>query len=164
MEKPVRALDRPARRALGMHWRHRASLVCLGVLMISSCLGAEAFASFSSAPAAPTMSLHANTLAAPTGLTGSGGCALIIVGPQVSLNWTASPSAAVADSYEILRSGSSGGPYSVKGTSDNDVTNLVDTNLLGLSTTYYYVVRAHRGNWTSPYSNQVSVTTPLLCL
>ena len=157
-------VDRRAPRALGMRWRRRASLVCLGVLMISSCLGAEAFGTFGSAPAAPTMALAANTLAAPTGLNGSGSCGLIILGPQVSLNWTAS-SSTFADGYQILRSGTSGGPYSLHSTiGDPGTTNLLDTNLVGLSTTYYYVVRATRGNWTSAYSNQVAVTTPLLCL
>src|SRR5439155_24498382 len=103
MERPMSALDRPARGLFGTRWGHRAGLLCLGVLMISSCLGAEAFGNFGpSAPAAPTMSLAAATLAAPTGLSASGGCALLIIGPQVSLDWNQT-SSAFATGYQVLR-------------------------------------------------------------
>jgi len=131
--------------------------------MISSCLGAEAFGTFGSAPPAVTMSVSSATLAAPTGLSATVDCQLIVLLPEVHLNWTATTSS-FADGYQVFRSGSSGGPYSLVST----ITGIATTSFLNtglvLGGTYYYVVKATKGNWTSANSSQIGVTAPAICL
>ncbi len=82
---------------------------------------------------------------APTGLTATTG------GGQVALSWNAS---AGATSYVVLRSGTSGGPYTVIA-SGVTVTSDSDTGV-ATGVTYYYVVAASNGSGTGAYSNQVS--------
>ena len=84
---------------------------------------------------------------APTGLAATPGNA------QVSLSWNASTGAA---SYNLLRSGVSGGPYSqiATGLATTSFTNTGLTN----GQTYYYVVQAQNSAGTSPYSSQASAT------
>jgi TatA/E family protein of Tat protein translocase len=76
---------------------------------------------------AATASAPAATLAAPTGLVAKGG------GGQVSLNWNP---AAGANSYNVKRSGTSGGPYALiasTGSTSHSDAGLANGN-------YYYVV------------------------
>ncbi|MBP1643897.1 MAG: uncharacterized protein H6Q03_2566, partial [Acidobacteria bacterium] len=61
-----------------------------------------------------------------------------------------------ATSYKILRSATSGGPYTQVGTSTT--TSFADTGLT-CSTTYYYVVRSSNGSCDSGNSAQASATT-----
>jgi len=159
----MRKLDRRARRAFGMRWGRRAGLVCVGVLMISSSLVTEAFATFGSAPTPPTMSVSSATLAAPTGLSATVDCQLIVLLPQVHLNWTATTSS-FATGYQVFRSGSSGGPYSLVSTITGIATTSFLNTGLALGGTYYYVVKATKGNWTSANSSQIGVTAPAICL
>jgi fibronectin type 3 domain-containing protein len=86
--------------------------------------------------------------AAPTGLT-----ATAVSSSQINLSWTASSG---ATSYTILRSTTSGGPYSSVGTSTT--TSFSNTGLAA-STTYYYVVQASNGTCSSGNSAQASATT-----
>lgn len=87
--------------------------------------------------------------AAPTGLTAT---ALNQKG-KIRLNWTTSTG---ASSYNVKRSASSGGPYTVIATG---VTTATYTNSgLASNTTYYYVVSAVNGAGESPNSNQASAT------
>jgi lysyl endopeptidase len=85
--------------------------------------------------------------AAPTGLT-----ATAISQTQINLSWTA---VAGATSYTILRSTTSGGPYSVVGTS---ATSSFSNTGLTCNTTYYYVVTASNG-CSSGNSGQAQATT-----
>lgn len=84
--------------------------------------------------------------AAPTGLTATAG------DQRVSLTWNAS---AGADSYQVYRSTTPGGPYEyidysyAAGYEDYWVMN---------GTTYYYVVTAVNASGESGYSNQASAT------
>ena len=83
--------------------------------------------------------------AAPTGLTAAGGIG------KINLSWNASPT---ATSYNVKRSTTSGGPYSliannVTGTSFTDST-------VTAGTTYFYVVSAVNPQGESPNSNQAS--------
>ncbi len=71
---------------------------------------------------------------------------------QINVSWSAS---AGASSYNILRSTTSGGPYSLAGTSAT--TSFPNTGLT-CNTTYYYVVQAV-GACTSANSAQASATT-----
>ena len=85
--------------------------------------------------------------AAPTGVT-----ATAAGQTQINVSWTAS---AGATSYNILRSMTSGGPYSQVGTSAT--TSFADSGL-SCNTTYYYVVQAV-GSCASGNSAQASATT-----
>lgn len=86
-------------------------------------------------------------LAAPTGVTATGGNATVSVG------WTATSG---ATGYNVKRSTVSGGPYSIVATS---VTGAVyaDTTVSN-GTTYYYVVSAVSSGGESADSAQVSAT------
>ncbi len=84
--------------------------------------------------------------AMPTGLQATAGNA------QVVLSWNAS---AGATSYNVLRSATSGGPYTTVATPTG--TNYTDTGLTN-GTTYYYVVSASNAAGTSANSSQVSAT------
>src|SRR5919109_139848 len=85
---------------------------------------------------------------APTGLT-----ATAVSSSQINLSWTASSGAA---SYNVLRSTSSGGPYTqiAGGVGTISYTDTTVTN----GTTYFYVVQAVSSGGTSGNSNQASAT------
>jgi Fibronectin type III domain len=85
--------------------------------------------------------------APPTNLTATPG------DTQVTLSWSASTG---ATSYNVLRSTTSGGPYTQL-TSGVTSTTFTDTGLID-GTTYYYVVEAVGPYGTSGYSNQASAT------
>ncbi|HEV8582661.1 MAG TPA: proprotein convertase P-domain-containing protein [Thermoanaerobaculia bacterium] len=84
---------------------------------------------------------------APTGVTATAASQT-----QINVSWSAS---AGATSYNVLRSTTSGGPYTQVGTSAT--TSFSDTGLT-CNTTYYYVVQAV-GACTSGNSAQASATT-----
>ncbi|MFN7963831.1 MAG: fibronectin type III domain-containing protein [Thermoanaerobaculia bacterium] len=86
--------------------------------------------------------------AAPTGLT-----ATAAGQTQVNLSWTAS---AGATSYSVLRSTTSGGPYTSVGTATG--TSFSDTSA-SCGTTYFYVVTASNGSCSSGNSAQAQATT-----
>src|SRR6202011_5076843 len=85
---------------------------------------------------------------APTGITATAGNA------QVSLLWNSSTG---ATSYNVLRSTSSGGPYTsiVAALAATSYTDAGVTN----GTAYYYVVQAVNAAGTSPNSSE-AVATP----
>ncbi|HEX4962143.1 MAG TPA: fibronectin type III domain-containing protein [Thermoanaerobaculia bacterium] len=86
--------------------------------------------------------------AAPTGLASSG-----TTQTGTTVSWTASSG---ATSYKILRSTTSGGPYTQVGTSTT--TSFTDTGLT-CNTSYFYVVVASNGSCDSGNSAQLTVTT-----
>jgi lysyl endopeptidase len=86
--------------------------------------------------------------AAPTGLT-----ATTASQSQVNLSWSA---ASGATSYTVLRSTTSGGPYTSAGTS---ATTSFSNTGLSCNTTYYYVVTASNGSCSSGNSAQAQATT-----
>jgi len=83
----------------------------------------------------------------PTGLTATAGNA------QVSLTWTA---AFGATGYNVLRSTTSNGTYSIISTNQSS-TSFVNTGLTN-GTTYYYEVNAVNSSGTSANSSPVSAT------
>jgi len=88
---------------------------------------------------------------APTGLVATAGVS------QVMLNWTA-PTDATAQGYNILRSTTSGGPYtSLTSWSNNTLPQYIDKTAIN-GTTYYYVVAAVNQSGTGSNSAQVSAT------
>ncbi len=67
--------------------------------------------------------------------------------------------------YEILRSATADGPYLPVGVAAGQATESYTDAPLTFSTTYYYVIRAVRGNWRSVNTAEVSRTTrSALCL
>jgi hypothetical protein len=145
--------------------RRARSLIGTLFLLTSFVTGATpAFASFTSVPSAPSMTIASATLVAPTGTSASNSGCIVSSSTKVKVTWTASTST-FADGYQVLRSTTNGGPYSVVGTvSGLNTTSFTDSSVAFL-TTYYYVVRATKLNWTSTNSNQASITTlTSLCL
>jgi hypothetical protein len=100
----------------------------------------DAAASVCSTPCTPP--------AAPTGLVANA-----VSSSQINLSWNA---VSGATSYNVYRSTTSGGPYSLAGSSST--TSFSDTGL-NCNTTYFYVVRAVSGGCESGNSNQASATT-----
>lgn len=108
--------------------------------------------------AAASHTLSTDTLQPPTDPAAAHGPCTSGVATSITVSWTATPST-WADGYEILGSLVSGGPYTVVGTvSGVNTTSYTATNLAFL-TTYYYVVKATKGNWRSAATSQVSRTT-----
>ncbi|HSF44000.1 MAG TPA: pre-peptidase C-terminal domain-containing protein, partial [Thermoanaerobaculia bacterium] len=86
--------------------------------------------------------------AAPTGLSATAASQ-----SQVNLSWSA---ASGATSYTVLRSTTSGGPYTSVGTS---ATTSFSNTGLSCNTAYYYVVTASNGSCSSGNSAQAQATT-----
>lgn len=102
------------------------------------------------------------TLEAAGGLSGTAACNGVGVA-KVTLSWTATAST-FADGYDVLRSATDGGPYTNVGhVNGRNTTSHVDIPLV-VNTTYYYVVQATAGGWTSANTNQASATTPPICV
>ena len=90
------------------------------------------------------------TLDPPTSLN-----AVATLGLVVTLTWTATVDTR-ATGYQVMRSTTSGGPYTVIATvTPRTTTTYVDLPVV--PGTYYYVVRTYFGPWTSVNSNQRSV-------
>ncbi|TAL05679.1 MAG: DNRLRE domain-containing protein, partial [Verrucomicrobia bacterium] len=90
--------------------------------------------------------------AAPAGLT-----AMAVAPGQINLSWPASGGASY---YNIRRSQTSGGPYSLV-SQGVMATNFSDTTV-NSATPYYYVVSAVYSGGESPNSPQAGATTPLI--
>ena len=100
----------------------------------------------SGAPAATAAAQASSSVSTPSSLTAKAGKG------QVQLNWGA---ASGAGTYNVLRSGTSGGPYArIASTS---ATNYSDEGL-ATGTTFYYAVSASSGSNESGNSTEVSVT------
>ncbi|HEX2027705.1 MAG TPA: hypothetical protein VHF25_06865 [Nitriliruptorales bacterium] len=105
---------------------------------------------------------NAGSLQPPTGVTAAAGCQLLVLGPQVTVSWTAT--ASPASGYSIRRSSTSGGPYTQVGTVSGAATTSFTDTSVSSSRTYYYVVQSSASVWSSANSNQARATTPGLCL
>lgn len=143
------------RRVLG-----RAVLIAPALLLCLAAVASAAFTAGSSAGA----TYSAATLSPPSGLTSAAGPCTALSSASIRLYWVATPSS-WADGYEVLRSTTSGGPYSSIATVSGVGTTTHLDGSLPFSTTYYYVVRATKGSWRSALTAQVARTTPtLLCV
>jgi hypothetical protein len=73
---------------------------------------------------------------------------------EVGLSWTLLDA---AESYNVYRSTTSGGPYTLVGSTNSSTTSYTDVSVDN-NTTYYYVVTAANSGIESIYSNEVSAT------
>ncbi len=99
--------------------------------------------------------------APPSGLKATGQCQVLVLDPEVTLSWTASPSSFVT-SYSILRKSGSGS-YSQVAQVSPSTTSYDDTSVTGLGTSYTYEIKANAPGGTAT-SGSASATTPTLCL
>ncbi len=130
-------------------------------LIVLLALAGSASARFVDTDAVDQNALSTATLQPPTDVATDPGCDLVLLEPIVDITWTASTSEK-GEGYRILRSTTSGGPYTEVGSVlDLLTTSFTDTNV-NLDTTYYYVVDTFYEQWTAR-SAEVSATTPLLC-
>jgi TatA/E family protein of Tat protein translocase len=99
-----------------------------------------------------TGSAAAGAQPASSPLTAPGGLTAKSASGQVALNWSASNG---ASTYNVKRSGTSGGPYARIATIS--ATNYTDAGLAAGSV-FYYVVSSTNGNGESENSIEVSAT------
>jgi len=134
------------------------------VTILTLATTSSTFAAFTNTVSIAQGAVTSATLQPPSSLTATGGCQNLVIGPKVTLNWTATTSI-FAMSYNISRSTANGGPYTFLATVAGQSTiTYTDTTASGLNTTYYYVLQSEYLNWGSVNSNQAAGTTPLLCL
>jgi len=144
-------------RSLPRSFRSRLASAFVVAIVVMAVLAAPAFAEWSASAVRP-QTVTAGVLAAPTGTVATdGGCVPRTAWP-VRIDWSAS-SSAIADGYEILRSGTAGGPYTSVGTVAGQATVTFTDTTSAANTTYYYVVQATRNQWRSPNSNEATFTT-----
>lgn len=91
------------------------------------------------------------------------GCQLLVLGPRVSIDWTAT-SSLFATGYDVLRSTSATGPYTVIGSTVGRTMVTLHDDAVAWNTTYHYRVRAKSTGWQSAETVSVSATTPLTCV
>ena len=116
-------------------------------------------------PAPPTTTtVPLAPLVAPSGLSAVGGCQVLVLGPEITLTWTASATTRVTG-YAILRATGKTSTYSLVATVSGRATaTYTDTAVSGLGKTYWYEIEALAGAASSSPSAPVSAATPGLCL
>ncbi len=102
------------------------------------------------------------TLQPPTDLSATASCAGALQA-KITLSWTATTST-FADGYDVYRSTTDGGPYTLIDHVDGLTTTETVDNGLSTGTTYHYVLQSTAQGWVSVNSTQASATTPVLCL
>jgi len=131
----------------------------LGVVAGVVAVASPALASYAdSATASATFTT--TSLAAPTGLSATGGCAGTLA-PKVTLAWTATTST-FATGYDIYRQIGAGAPSLLTSVSPRTVVGYTDT-AVSILTSYTYTVRTGFQSWTKT-SSAASATTPAVCL
>jgi hypothetical protein len=124
-----------------------AAALILALLASTFAPAPRSLARFTDATAT-TGGIALDTLEPPTGLSATGGA-------DVTLTWTPTVDA-YATGYDVLRSATTGGPYSTAGTvTPGSATSTVDSPGDG---TWYYVLRSTYGPWSSTDSNEASAS------
>ncbi len=151
---------RPARRLLPC-----ARTTVVGLVLVLALIASAPIAWAQLADSASDgHTVSTGSLQPPTNPGAAAGTCVLAVEDAIVVSWTRTTST-WADGYEILRSTTSGGPYSVVGTVAGQATESYTSSLLAFSTTYYFVVRATKGAWRSAATSEVSRTTrTTLCL
>jgi beta-galactosidase len=135
------------------------AVAALALVTLATTVTAErALGAWGDTASAGPMTLQSATLDSPTGAAAQAVCQK----PStfyVAISWNAAGSPAVTG-YDVLRSGTPGGPYSSVGNVSGRSTTQFSDSTVAKTTTYYYVVRSTRGGWDSSISGEASVTTP----
>lgn len=129
-------------------------VVAVTALLVTASVALAQFADGDSA----SQSISTSSLQAPTNPAAGDGPCTNGVTASIVVSWTAT-SSTWADGYEVLGSLVSGGPYTTVGTVSGVSTTSYTVTGLAFATTYYYVVKATKGNWRSAATAQVSRTT-----
>jgi hypothetical protein len=131
----------------------RRVVVVVASLLVFCAATAAASAYFVPASVSSAASVSTATLAAPTGLSATGGA-------RITLNWTAT-SSTYATGTRVYRGTATGGPYSqIAQVSPRTTTTYVDSP--PGPGTYYYVVAAYYQQWTSAQTAQVSAARSVI--
>lgn len=143
---------------------HLAVAVAAAFAAVVGALGAApvAWASFTGASTA-TSGFATGVLAAPTNAAASPGTCNVFTGDRIVLSWTATATTS-ADGYEIARSTTAGGTYTVVATVAGAATTNYTDGPLSFSTTYYYAIRAYKYAWRSPDATVSRTTRSALCI
>ena len=137
---------RPARRTAGLALAIAVAVIGSTGLTLPA---TTTFALLGDAEAAAS-TFSTETLDPPTSVNAT---ALLFL--TVNVTWVATVDTR-ATGYQVLRSTTSGSGYTVVGTvTPRSATSFTDLPLV--PGTYYYVVRAYFGSWTSVNSNEDSV-------
>ncbi len=133
-------------------FRSGALTLMLGAVGAFALAPQSALGLFTATRSVPTNTISTSSVLAPTGLAASGS------GSSVTLTWTATASTFAAG-YDVLRSTTSGGPYTpiAQVTPRTTVTFADSTVTTGV--TYYYVLRAYYQSWTSANTAEVAAAT-----
>lgn len=132
--------------------RHLAAFVVGLAVMLPS----VAWATFSDADSRD-LNTQAATMPQPQTTTALLGTCSLTTGDQIIVSWTLDDPGPATDT-EIHRATTSGGPYTLVHTTTPSTLTWTD-DTVAYSTTYYYVVRTVRDDWTSVNSNEASRTT-----
>jgi fibronectin type 3 domain-containing protein len=141
----------------------RSRLVVLGSAMVAAIAFAVPFAvgSWQSSTSSQSATFSSGTLGTPSGLGVAWGTCSKNVSFQMNLSWTG---ASNAKSYRVFRGTATGGPYTqigtTSGTTYTDNGPQVGPPALNWNVTYYYIVSAVAGGWTSASSNEAAMRTP----
>jgi len=134
--------------------------VTAALVVLSSAQVARA--AFTDASAAVT-TYTADVLAPATNPAAAAGTCSSVTGDRIVLSWTATTST-WATGYEIARSTTAGGPYTVVGTASGAGTTTYTDAGLAFSTTYYYAIRSMRNSWRGTNATTSRTTRNTLCL
>jgi hypothetical protein len=126
----------------------RAGWLLAGILAVGLVASAPVTLARFTDSTASDAGLATGSLLPPTDVAATGGS-------SASLTWTPSTSTS-ATGYRLLRSASSGSGYGAAGTvTPVAATGTTDSPGAG---TWFYVLQTYLGSWTSPDSNEASVT------
>jgi len=144
----------PARPRVGVKtraafWFGNLGLVALAITL----LGPGALASFNTTRSV-SATYSTGVLNAPSPLS----CVWAPLFGTYPVVWTVWPTSGqeFAAGYNVLRSDTTGGPYSLRATYTPNTAWFHIEDPTPHTTIRYYVVESFRGNWTSPYTNEVA--------
>ncbi len=136
MRRPATSPSRPL----------RTGAACVAAFVAIFASTQWVLAVFSNTTSVGSNTLSTSTMAAPTGLAAA-------VGANIVLTWTATTTT-YATGYNVLRSSTSGGPYTqITQVTPRTTATYTDSPAAG---TYYYVLQSYFQNWVSANSAQAT--------
>lgn len=145
-----------------MRDRRTPTLVAAAMMFGVLASAQVAWASFNDSATA-SASYTAGVLAAPTSPAAAAGTCTVGTGDRTVLSWTATTSS-WATGYEIARSTTAGGPYTVIATVSGVSTTTYTDGPLAFSTTFYYAIRSTKNVWRSTDATVSRKTKSTLCV